>query len=236
MKSVASSIPRSAKNQQVSLSDPGFSLPKRIILEPVLEAKQSKYQDSRNPVVAEHNAVDYKLVVNEAFTAKKLLKSLLGKENFEKLFQEWKECQNLDFNKIVCGRINVILFTDSNNKAKNLDYVSGHPRTQEEDFNKAGLEFADDLDSLVLCAVLIKKARRIGLDLSKEVDKWDRGFLLQSNKFNQEELDLLAKLRNGSVQSRSLGFFIDCDKGCFCIKDFCKYADNSTWALGALPI
>lgn len=99
-------------------------------------------------------------------------------------------------------------------RTRNSDCAEGGAETtQEDDFKGVGLEFADDMQATIVCAILVKKARDAGLDLKEEAYSWEEKQSAAVNLLNESELELLTNLKDGVVRTRSGALDID-DLGC----------------------
>jgi len=56
---------------------------------------------------------------------------------------------------------------------------------------------------------LVKKAENAGLALADSADSWNRDDFVDTGKLKGEEFDLLVKLRDGVVRTRSGALFVD---------------------------
>jgi hypothetical protein len=163
-----------------------------------LESERQNYDDAR-PGVAPHPAINFSVAVNSDVVASAHLRELLG-EDATVLMSDWGD--RIDFTKYAPTSNKVTLLIDSNNKDRT---------TQDEDFKASGLEFADDLQATIVCATLVKKAKDAGLDLREVASSWKENQSEAISQLNEAELDLLTKLRDGVVRSRSGALAVDSD-------------------------
>lgn len=186
-----------------------------------LESERQNYDDTRSGV-APHPAINFSVAVNSDVVAAAHLRELLG-EDATVLMSDWGN--RIDFTKNVPDSNKATLFKYSNNK---------NPTTQGEDFKASGLEFADDLQATIVCATLVKKAKDAGLDLSKDASSWKENQSEAISQLNEAELDLLTKLRDGLVRSRSGALYVR-DFGRLRANDDYDYSYPNLWAFGASP-
>ena len=64
------------------------------------------------------------------------------------------------------------------------------------------------MEATLICAALVKKAENAGLALADSADSWDRSDFVDTGKLKGEEFDLLVKLRDGAVRTRSGALFV----------------------------
>lgn len=186
-----------------------------------LESERQNYDDTR-PGVAPHPAINFSVAVNSNVGAAAHLRELLG-EDATVLMSDWGG--RIDFTKNAPDSNKATLLIDSNNKSCT---------TQGEDFKTLGLEFADDLQATIVCATLVKKAKDAGLDLSKDASSWKENQSEAISQLNEAELDLLTKLRDDVVRSRSGALHVD---GYGRLRAGYYFDDSypSYWAFGASP-
>lgn len=186
-----------------------------------LESERQNYGDTRSGV-APHPAINFSVAVNSDVVAAAHLRELLG-EDATVLMSDWED--QIDFTTNAPESNKATLLIDSNNKNR---------QTQGEDFKASGLEFADDLQATIVCATLVKKAKDAGLDLSKGASSWKENQSEAISQLNEAELDLLTKLRNGVVRSRSgaLGVY---DDGRLRVNRYLGGSYPYRWAFGASP-
>ena len=205
--------------------------PKRDAITGQLQAAYQEYPDSRTGIAA-HPAVCFDLQLPPGQSVAAFLQEQLGAADVQQLKEDWAaRGVNLDYDAPL--RSQAILFLDSNSKARNRQYAPrGAQTTQEEDFKSAALEgFANDVQMTLICAALVKKARDAGIDLTKNSEDWD---VAATGKLKPEELDLLAKLRDGLVRTSSGALGVDDDGR---LRAFFYYAGGvpGYWAAGAAP-
>jgi len=161
---------------------------------------QKEYPDNRDDFPP-HRAIDFKVTQDRQIQTGDLLEKLLGKDAAI-LRQDWGV--RINFDKDAPSANQAVLFRESNNKARNRAHAkTGDKTTQEEDFKAAGLDFADDTQATIVCATLVRKAKDAGLDISKGASTWKSKQPDALVKLNESEIDLLTKLRDGVVRSRS---------------------------------
>ena len=193
-----------------------------------LESERRYYQDNRRGF-APHPAIDFTVKEDREISRADLLIDLLG-EDAAVLMSDWGN--RIDFTKNASGSSKVALFIDSNYKARNEDYAEeGAITTQDEDLRRSDLDFADDWEATKICAAVLKKAKNAGLDLSTDASSWKNDQSEAVGKLDDTDLDLLAKLRDGSVRSRSGG--LTCvDYGRLRAYGFHGISHGYYWALG----
>ena len=197
-----------------------------------LESERQNYDDSRSRLDV-HPAIDFSVTLDPKIVAADHLRELLGEEDAKVVMSDWGN--RIDFTKNVSGSNKAALFIDSNNKARNRDFAAkGASTTQEEDFKASGLEFADDLQATIICATLVKKAKDAGLDLSEDASSWKNDQPEALSQLNEAELDLLTKLRDGVVRSRSGALDVD-DDGRLRANYVNDYGFAHRWAFGGVP-
>lgn len=163
---------------------------------PTLETAYHTYVDERDN--SKHLAIHYKVELGEDVTgsANDLLNNLLGSSAGEKLYQDLRYAT--DF-RVPPPRVSeVVLFNDSNNKPK-----KGDGDTQESDFKSRGLRFADDLQGVIVCATLVRRAEDAGLNLCRNSSYWQESQSGTLDQFTASEQLLLFKLRDGGVRTNS---------------------------------
>jgi len=201
------------------------SLPTSISIASPLESERQNYDDTRSGV-APHPAINFSVAVNSDVVAAALLKELLG-EDATVLMSDWGNL--IDFTKNAPDSNKATLLIDSNNKNRT---------TQGEDFKASGLEFADDLQATIVYATLVKKAKDAGLDLRDAASSWKNSWkanqLEAIRKLSSEELDLLTKLRDGIVRTRSRALYVDYN-GRLRVIHYDDQGYPALWALGASP-
>ena len=199
----------------------------RILEEINILANQAIYPDSRG--FEDHNAIEFSVAVTHRLTARKLLLELLGSNGVITMGHCFG---SVDFDKPapICSRF--VLFLESDNKARNLQYAARNATTsQQDDFTAAGLKFADNLQSLIVCAAIIKKAKVVGLDLSKDPSCWERECPKALKELNALEINLLTKLKTGLLRTSSFGLAIN-QRGCLRVRNLPNESRSNYWALG----
>ena len=77
-------------------------------------------------------------------------------------------------------------------------------RPRKADLEAAGLPgLADDIQAIILCARVVKRAVDAGLDLCASPKSWDKEQLIASGKLCEAELELLHRLRVATVTTSS---------------------------------
>ena len=207
--------------------DEGASVP----ISSPLKCEAQKYNDTRF-LVAPHPALNFSVIEEREISAADLLKELLGEEDADFLIKELRHY--FDSTKCAPGSNKVAFFLDSDKKARDKKSKGLLERTtQEKDFQASGLEFADDLQAIIVCATLVKKAKDAGLDLTKGLLYWKNDQSEAVSKLNEMELVLLGALSTGAVRSRSLDISIQADGRLHA----CTHSDLSldyTWAFGGV--
>ena len=211
-----------------SASLPGVIATSNVI---TLESVSNSYKDDRQGFKP-HQGIDFTASLKLPCGARDLLVAHLGKAGADLLISDWSGRVSFDNTVMVPKTNQAVLFVDSNNKARNRKYAeSGAKTTQEEDFRAAGLEFADDLQATIICATLVGKAKHIGLDISKEASSWKEKQAAAVNQLSEAEFELLSKLRDGEVRSRSGALRVDVT-GRLRASGFDGYSFSFCWAFG----
>jgi len=148
------------------------------------------------------------------------LRVLLGAADSDLLVSDWRGRR--DLRSAISGTSSLALFIESNNKERGA---------QNEDLREGGYELADDLVATLSCAQLLWKARGVGLDLSKPSHLWNVCQPEKVSLLSQDELSLLARLRDGFLRTRSGSLRIEGD-GRLRAHDPCDFASPIRWALG----
>ena len=167
-----------------------------------LKSERQDYKDTRSGVAA-HPAIDFSVVVNRDVSAMTYLREFLGADA-EGLMGALHD--KIDFRKNVPGSNKATLLLDSNEKNR---------EGQVQSLKASGLEFADDLQAAIVCATVFRKAIGVGLCLTESTSCWKVSYKDAVSKLDEKEIDLLTKLRDGSVRSRSFDFFFS-DWGRLC--------------------
>ena len=169
-------------------------------------SRASVYVDAR-PGFAPHKAIIATVSVSPGIIASKFLMDCLGEADARQLMLDWGD--RVDFGKMVPAINEVVLFSDSNNKARDAKSAyRGAETTQEADFKASHLNFADDLQAIIVCAVLVKKAREAKLNLSAASTSWSTNQPNALNKLTETEIGVLKPLR-GVVRTLSGALGID---------------------------
>ena len=196
---------------------------------PGLTAASASYNDTREGF-GPHNAIKFAVEQSTKVKLGELLKSLLGKEDAAILMSDWGD--RINFNDDAPSKSEVVLFLDSNNKARNRSNAEeGARTTQEEDFKGAGLAFADDRQAIIVCATAVKRARIAGLDLSKSTSTWAAEQSRALGRLTESEINLLSTLGDGVVRSCSGGLGVHAD-GRLHASDFSDFSSAGDWAFG----
>lgn len=219
-------VPTTTSLAAASLPTRELTAEQTVILESPIE---KEYADSRQGF-GPHKAIEFNVTVNSRVMASVLLEELLGNDAAV-LISDWGNHVNFDQQAATDNK--VVLFTKSNNKARNTKYAeTGDKTTQQDDFKAAGLQFADDLQATIVCATLVKKAKEVGLDLSKAASTWQSQQWEALGKLHPLEVDLLAKLKDGVVRTSS-GALIVSDIGRLRANNYvCGSSNPGCWALG----
>jgi hypothetical protein len=189
-----------------------------------------EYQDIRKGY-GPHQAIDYSVIIDREIKCSELLVALLGDKDASTLMSGWHP--RVDFTANVPTEIQVTLYQESNNKARNRAQAhKNDTTTQLEDFQNSGLQFADDLQAMIVCATLVNKAKVVGLNLGSETSVWHKEHLKALGQLAPLEIELLIKLRDGFIRTASAALGIDIF-GQIRASQFSAYSDKSTWAFGA---
>ena len=180
------------------------------------------YPDAR-PGHGPHEAIVVTVTEPRQIKVSDLLVELLGEADAAALIAQWGD--RVDFSEDAPTSNSVVLFLDSNNKRRT---------TQEEDFKGAGLTFADDIQATIVCAVLVKKARDAGLDLSKDASTWEQDQSAALSRLDPLQIDLLSKLHVGYVRSCSGALRVD-GNGRLRAYDLDDRGYANIWAFGGVP-
>lgn len=201
--------------------DPAVANVKREGLALSLKSERQDYNDTRSGVAA-HSAIDFSVVVNRDVAAVTYLRELLGADA-EGLMSDLRD--QIDFRKNVPGSNKATLVLDSNEKNR---------ETQDQSLKASGLEFADDLQATIVCATLFAKARAAGLPLTEVTSCWKVSYRDAVSKLDEKEIDLLTKLTDGKVRSRSFEFFFN-DWGRLRASSARDHGHPNVWGFGASP-
>ena len=141
------------------------------------------------PELLAYGAIRFELRLPAGCEVQEVLSELLGAEEGQGLIAEWRS-EGINLSGAVPEMAAAVFFPNSNNKTR---------RMQKADFKRVGLAgFADDVEATLVCAALVQKARDAGIDLRRGSREWQA-----TDKLSDQELDLLSKLRDGFVRTRS---------------------------------
>ncbi len=196
-----------------------------------LEILPCRYEDPRR-VVGPHDAFVFSAREGRTISLDRFLEDNLGQKNAAELQRALAEV--VRFNEDVAATTQVALFVDSNHKARTpLGRTGSEMTSQEEDLAAAGMRFADGKSALVICALVVKKAKDLGLDFSIPSNMWRECQPDVFGKLEEGEFELLRILKSGYVRFDGGCSVLHVDEsGCLQTAADCKYAAPSTWALG----
>ena len=110
------------------------------------------------------------------------------------------------------GLSELAYFWNSHDKARNREnqYAgSGDKTTQQEDFDATGYAFGNDRVAVLFCARLVRRARDLNLDLTKDPDHWANSQAEIFNLFSEGEREILEQLRTGVIRTFSGALDLD---------------------------
>ena len=178
--------------------------------------------------LAAHRAISFSLTLPPNLPAAAVLIELLNLDEAVELLKDFLQNNRLTFPESAPAVSRATFFPLSNWKSRSM---------QDAGFKAAGLNgFADDIQATLICAALVRKATDAGIDPMKGSVGWDKAAAAQ---LKPEELDLLAKLRDGEVRISS-GFLSIDELGRLhyyssyyyeCMRNY----DAHSWAAGAAP-
>lgn len=159
------------------------------------------------------------------------LTTRLGDRAASQLVETWR---NRDLLALMLEKeTEIAVFSDSNSMARNEYYDEpGERVTQEEYLKSAGYTFASEAAAIALCARLVEKASKLGVNLKGEPVDWLHSEADKLSQLSEADAALLTRLKLGVMRTRSGALGIDASGHLRAFSYFPEGASTNAWAFG----